>query len=72
MSAKAEPSFLRLPSLGLPSGVIAGGQRLASKKTLSRNALIAIAVVAMHVAFVWALQSGLLMRAAEQIGRAHV
>ena len=72
MNAKAEPSSLRLPSLGLASGVIAGGQRLASKKPLSRNAFIAIAVVAMHVAFVWALQSGLLMRAAELVVPAEI
>ncbi len=34
---------------------------------LSRNAAIALAVVALHVSFIWALQSGLLMRAAEII-----
>lgn len=34
---------------------------------LSRNALIAIAVVLLHVGFIWALQSGLVMRAAELI-----
>ena len=33
----------------------------------SRNVLIAIAVVLLHVGFIWALQSGLVMRAAELI-----
>ena len=33
----------------------------------SRNVLIAIAVVLLHAGFIWALQSGLVMRAAEQI-----
>ena len=51
MNATAEPSSLRPPP----------------KKALSRNAVIAIAVVALHVGFVWALQSGLLMRAAELV-----
>ena len=34
---------------------------------LSRNAAIALAVVALHVGLIWALQSGLLMRTAELI-----
>jgi len=34
---------------------------------LSRNAIIALAVVALHVGFIWVLQSGLLMRAVEII-----
>jgi protein TonB len=34
---------------------------------LSRNAIIALAVVTLHVGFIWALQSGLLMRAVEII-----
>ena len=34
---------------------------------LSRNTVIAIAVVALHVGLIWALQSGLLMRTAELI-----
>ena len=37
-----------------------------------RNAIIAVAVVALHVGFIWALQSGLLMRAAEIIVPAEV
>jgi len=39
---------------------------------LSRNAIIALAVVALHVGFIWALQSGLLMRAVEIIVPAEV
>ncbi|MGA8786958.1 MAG: energy transducer TonB, partial [Polaromonas sp.] len=39
---------------------------------LSRNAVIAFAVVALHVGFIWALQSGLLMRTAELIVPAEV
>lgn len=38
----------------------------------SRNAIIALAVVALHVGFIWALQSGLLMRAVEIIVPAEV
>ncbi len=34
---------------------------------ISRNAAIALVVVALHVGFIWALQSGLLMRVAEVI-----
>jgi protein TonB len=37
------------------------------KRALSRNAIIVISVLAFHVVFIWALQSGLLMRAAEII-----
>ncbi len=39
---------------------------------LSRNAIIALAVVALHVGFIWALQNGLLMRAVEIIVPAEV
>ena len=39
---------------------------------LSRNAIVALAVVALHVGFIWALQSGLLMRAVEIIVPAEV
>ena len=38
----------------------------------SRNLLIALAVVALHVGFIWALQTGLLMRAAEIVVPAEV
>lgn len=34
---------------------------------LSRNAVIALSVVALHVGLIWALQSGLLVRTAELI-----
>ena len=34
---------------------------------VSRNAAIALAVVALHVGFIWGLQSGLLMRAVEVV-----
>ena len=39
---------------------------------LSRNAAIALAVVALHVGLIWALQSGLLVRTAELIVPAEV
>lgn len=44
----------------------------APRQPLSRNAVIALAVVGLHVAFIWALQSGLLMRAAEIIVPAEI
>jgi protein TonB len=37
------------------------------RPAISRNALIALVVAALHVGFIWALQSGLLMRAAELV-----
>ncbi len=37
----------------------------APRPPLSRNAVIALVVVGLHIGFIWALQSGLLMRAAE-------
>lgn len=39
---------------------------------VSRNTVIAFAVVALHVSFIWALQSGLLMRAAELLVPAEI
>jgi protein TonB len=39
---------------------------------LSRNTVIALTVVALHVGFIWALQSGLLMRAAEIVVPAEI
>lgn len=72
MNATAEPSSLRLPSLGVPAGTVADSQRPSPKKPLSRNAVIAIIVVVLHVAFLWALQSGLLMRAAELVVPAEI
>lgn len=44
----------------------------AKAPLLSRNASIALGVVGLHVAFIWALQSGLLIRAAEMIIPAEV
>ena len=44
----------------------------APRQPLSRNAVIALAVVALHVGFIWALQSGLLMRAAEIVVPAEI
>jgi protein TonB len=41
--------------------------RPAPRLPVSRNAAIALAVVALHVGFIWALQSGLLMRAVEVV-----
>lgn len=45
---------------------------LASHPRLSRNTVIALAVVILHVAFIWALQSGLMLRTAELIVPAEV
>lgn len=42
------------------------------RRLLSRNAVIALIVVGLHVGFIWALQSGLLMRTAELIVPAEV
>ena len=67
MNVTAEPSSLRLPSPGSSCGAIASGQRSHRPKPLSRQAAIATAVVVMHIVFLWALQSGLLMRAAELV-----
>ncbi|MGH8830537.1 MAG: energy transducer TonB [Polaromonas sp.] len=43
-----------------------------ARPPLSRNAVIAVAVVALHVGLIWALQSGLLMRAVELVVPAEV
>ena len=48
------------------SGAAAPRSALARPRS-SRNALIALAVVALHIGFIWALQSGLVLRAAELI-----
>jgi protein TonB len=71
MNAPASSTAPGLPSLGLPSSVTAGTQRLQTRP-LSRNASIVLAVVLLHVVFIWALQSGLLMRTAELIVPAEV
>lgn len=61
-----------MPSLGLPAGLVLKEQPAGKAPLLSRNASIALGVVVLHVAFIWALQSGLLMRAAEIIIPAEV
>ena len=61
MNASSPPSPQGLPSLGLSAGSVDA----AVRPPLSRNAVIAVAVVALHIGLIWALQSGLLMRAAE-------
>lgn len=44
----------------------------AARMPLSRNAMIALLVVALHVGFIWVLQSGLLIRATEMVVPAEV
>lgn len=44
----------------------------APRIALSRNMTIALSVVALHVAFIWALQSGLIRKAAEVIVPAEI
>jgi len=44
----------------------------AARQPLSRNALIALVVVALHVGFIWVLQSGQLMHTAELLVPAEV
>ncbi len=61
-----------MPSLGLPPGLDSKKSPAAKAPLLSRNATIAVGVVGLHVAFIWALQSGLLMRAVEIIVPAEV
>ena len=72
MNAPVLPSIQSMPSLGLPPGMSGSDSQVQRTPPLSRNASIAIAVIALHVAFIWALQSGLLMRAAEIIVPAEV
>ena len=62
MNPDFSPSLQGTPLPGLP----AGSKPVAKKPPpLSRNAGIALAVVLLHIGFIWALQSGLLMRAVE-------
>jgi protein TonB len=44
----------------------------AARQPLSRNALIALVVVALHVVFIWVLQNGLLMHSTELVVPAEV
>lgn len=59
-------------ALSLPPGMATALTQRTPNRPVSRNAAIAIAVVALHVGFVWALQSGLLMRAVELIVPAEI
>lgn len=43
-----------------------------TRSPVSRNAVIALVVLALHIGFIWALQSGLLMRAAELVVPAEI
>ena len=61
MNASLHPSPQGLPSPGLSPGPVG----TEARPLLSRNAVIAVAVVALHIGLIWALQSGLMMRAAE-------
>ena len=60
------------PSLALPADLDTSAAKAGQGPAPSRNMVIALAVVLLHVAFIWALQSGLLMRAAELIVPAEV
>ena len=68
MHAQASPAFDSAYRWSLP----AEPAQAAARTGLSRNAVIALTVVGLHVAFVWALQSGLLIRAAEMIVPAEI
>ncbi|MES1980768.1 MAG: energy transducer TonB [Pseudomonadota bacterium] len=72
MNAPAHPSPNGMPSLSLPPGLVIKEKTAAKAPLLSRNVTIALGVVGLHVAFIWALQSGLLIRAAEIIIPAEV
>ncbi|MES2401547.1 MAG: TonB family protein [Pseudomonadota bacterium] len=72
MNATANSSSSGMPSLGLPDGLVIDAPKPGKAPLLSRNASIALGVVGLHVAFIWVLQSGLLMRAAEIIIPAEV
>src|SRR6187431_79351 len=72
MNATANSPSSGMPSLGLPAGLVIKESVARKAPLLSRNASIALGVVGLHIAFIWALQSGLLMRAAEIISPAEV
>lgn len=61
MTAAPHPLASGHPPLGLSAGSI----KAAVKSPLSRNTVIALTVLLLHVGVIWALQSGLLMRVAE-------
>ena len=56
-----------MPSLTMPGWDIAGDERPVIKRNVNRTAVIVIAVIVLHAGFIWALQSGLLTRAAELV-----
>lgn len=72
MNAPANPPPTGMPSLGLPVGLVLKDKAASTAPLLSRNASIVLGVVGLHVAFIWALQSGLLMRAVEIVIPAEV
>ena len=72
MNTIASPQAKSLYLQSLPDGTGAAIAQASKKLPISRNAIIALVVVALHVGFIWALQSGLLMRAVEIIVPAEV
>ena len=73
MNDTSFPAEHSLPSLNLPVSVADTHRRQNLKKPFfSRNLRIAAAVMVFHIVFIWALQSGLILRAAEIIVPAEV
>ena len=68
MTATEFPAIQRMPPLGFTAPATRPGKGVP----LSRNVIIALGVVALHIGFIWVLQSGLLMRAVEIIVPAEV
>ena len=67
MSATAPTAAQSARPSSRPVGLAVATSRPGNGLQLTRNTTIGLAVVALHVVFIWALQSGLLMRAAEII-----
>lgn len=63
MNATLLPHALGTSPLSLPASAAVK----AKQRAISRNAAIALAAVALHVVFIWGLQSGLFVRAYEVI-----
>ena len=62
-----------MPSLSLPLGAsVIHSRQNVKKSAFSRNVRIAVSVLVFHLVFIWALQSGLILRAAEIIVPAEV
>ena len=72
MNTIASPQAKSLYLQSLPDGTGVAIAQASKKLPISRNAIIALVVVALHVGFIWTLQSGLLMRAVEIIVPAEV